>query len=614
MSKNHIILTSIILIITCGFLVYANSLSGEFIRDDNALIRDNPYIRSTQGVLKYFRNNIAMGSGQQWNSYRPLQMVTYYLDYYLWKLNAKGYRLTNIFLHILVALSIYWLITILFRDQLLSLLCSIFFVIHPIHTQAISYISGRADSLALLFMLLCFIFYIRYLRTKNVILYVLIVLTYVLALFSRENSLILPALLLLYHFTFKKKLKSKAYPSILLVSFIYILLRLTVLRSLLFNISYSTTLLERVPGFFVAITNYTRLMLFPFNLHAGYGRGVFSLSEPRAILGMVISFCLLTYAFRKRNTNNLVFFAIYWFFIGLLPQSNLYPINAYMAEHWLYLPSIGFFLILAKGISYLYKTKQFKIIALVFIIILSGFYAYLTTRQNRYYWREPIAFYKRNLEYAPNNFMEYNNLGLAYYQIGKIPEAITAYKQAIEIKPDFVQAYNNLASAYEDIGKREEAIALLKQAIEIMPEFVKAYYNLGAIYSAHGKNQEAIAAYKQAIKIKPDFAEAYYNLGLIYYAINKNEEAIDAYKQAIKADPRYAEAYNNLGLAYHNIGRNQAAIDSLKKAIKINSNYAQAYNNLGAICSAHGQNQEAITAYKQAIKIKPDLPEAHNNL
>jgi len=207
-KKKHIFF-SVFLIIILGFVVYGNSFHNDFFWDDKALIEDNRYVKDWSSISQTFTQDIGAGGDKKWNFYRPLQMVTYMGDYSLWKLNAKGYHLTNIVLHIFVALCIYWLMNVIFNNNFLSSLTGMLFIVHPVHTEAVTYIAGRADSLALLFMLLCFIFYIKSPPSKRIGQYLLMVLSYTLALLSKESSLILPALLLLYHISFNKKVRVK---------------------------------------------------------------------------------------------------------------------------------------------------------------------------------------------------------------------------------------------------------------------------------------------------------------------------------------------------------------------------------------------------------------------
>ena len=170
MIKTKDIVISVALLIVLGFVVYGNSLCGEFLYDDILLVRDNIHIKDWTQIGSIFTKSIGSGYfAGKLVSYRPLQMFTYMIDYSLYGLDVRGYHLTNTLIHILVALAVYWFINILYKKNILSLLASLLFLVHPIHTEAVSYISGRADPLAALFMLLCFIFYIKCIRLNKII-------------------------------------------------------------------------------------------------------------------------------------------------------------------------------------------------------------------------------------------------------------------------------------------------------------------------------------------------------------------------------------------------------------------------------------------------------------
>lgn len=647
--KNRAAFISVILIIILGFGVYWNSLNGKFVWDDEDLIKNNIYIKSPAYIPEIFKQDIEAGAGKRSSLYHPVQMLSYLADYSFWKSNVIGYHFTNILLHILAALALYRLITVICGNATLSLFTSILFVVHPLHAEAVTYMSGRSDPLFTLFILISFIFYVKYLDTKKIYSYVFMLVSYILALLSKEFSIIFPALLLLYHYTFKKRLDLKVFLPILCAACIYIISRMTILRYLLPGPPpMPTTVLQRMPGFSAAIANYARLLFLPFGLHMEYGNKIFSWLDPRAASGIIIILSFLFYGLKKRREDRLIFFGIGWFFLSILPVSNLYPINAYMAEHWLYLPSIGFFIILARGLAYLYnKNLNLKVFTLIFITILVTFYSYLTIRQN-VYWKEPIVLYKRTLAYAPDSAGIHNNLGNVYKEMGETKEAIASYERALEIDPNLVEAYNNLGNAYSDTGKTEEAIALFKKAIEINPNYAEVYNNLGVTYIELGKNEEAISffkealkanpyyvisynnignaytamrwtkmaihAYERAIEVDPDYVLAYCNLGDSYMDIEKPQEAIELYKKAIRIDPAFITGYNSLGIAYHVTGRHNEAVSSFKDAIKIDPKDAAAYNNLGNVYITTGKNKEAVDSLDRAIEIYPDYAEAYNNL
>ncbi len=570
----------IILIIVLGLAVYSSALKGAFIWDDEHLVENNASIRTWSDIPQVFTQDIGDGAGgRKYSFYRPVQMLSYKLDHSFWKLNPLGYHLTNIILHILVALCLYGMVRTLFGDAFLAGLVGILYVVHPVHTEAVTYIAGRADSLSLLFMLTCFHFYIRSLSSRKLGDHILVVLCYALALLSKEHSLILPALLALYHFSFKKKVDSKVFLSVVGLAVFYIVLRMTALKSLTPGEVYNTTLADRLPGFFVAFFSYIKLLLFPFDLHMEYGRTLFTWSDPKAALGLALFIGIMVFLFTRKRKNALVFFAIGWYLLALFPVSNLYAINAYMAEHWLYLPSVGFFLLVAKGISVLHDQKDMKPVALLLMAGLTIFYGTLTFRQNEY-WREPLGFFKRTLIYAPESPAIHYNLGNIYVDKKQLNEAVSAYKQAIKLKPRYDEAYNNLGNVYSDIGRVNEAIGFYQEAIEITPDFIDAHYNLGNAYDQLGQREEAVRVYKQAIKIDPGYVQAHNNLGVAYAALNQIDEAIASYKKAIELDPNHANAYFSLGNVYRAMGRWKEAAAAYKKAVELNPADAEAHQYL----------------------------------
>jgi len=602
----------ILLIAILGFTVYSNSLDGKFIWDDRYLIKENVYVKNPSRIDKIFTESIGHGAGIKSNSYRPLQMLTYMAEYATWNLNVRGYHLTNIILHILAAISLYWLITILFNSTHIALLTGILFVVHPIHTEAVAYISGRADPLAFAFMIMALIFYIKSTSPKNILFVALMSISYILALLSRENSLMLPVLILIYHLTFPRRdrgiIRLGTCLSILFgISFVYLILRTHFIKAAIPHLLSDTTVLERIPGFFVAIVEYIRLLFLPFNLHMEYGDRIFSVFSPLVITGVVIALSALFFAVKMRKSNPLVFFSVFWFFIALLPVSNLYPATAYMAEHWLYLPSLGFFLLLAYVIDFVWRKPGNRPLARVFAVGLIAFYSILTIKQN-VYWKEPIPFYTRTLKYAPDSYRVYNDLGIEYYGMGRKEEAITQYEEAIKLDPEPARAYSNLGVAYRELGRNKEAIEAYKKAIEIDSGLAEAYNNLGVAYEDIGGKKQAKDSYGKAVAINPYLAEAHSNLGNIYSSEVNYEDAIRCYNKAIKADPHYGNTYNNLANVYKARGNYKEAISLYQKAIERDAKpLAAVHNNLALAYLLAKQHDLAIKHYDKAGQLGHEL-------
>jgi tetratricopeptide (TPR) repeat protein len=605
-SKRSLII-SIGIIIALGFTIYANSINGQFVWDDNSFIKDNQYIKSAGNIPDIFSTNIGKGVGKVYSLYRPLQMLTYMVDYSLWGLDVKGYHITNIVLHILAALALFYLTFILFGNRSISFFAAALFMVHPVHTGAVASISGRADPMAALLLLLAMISYV-----KGRIFWTIT--AYALALLTRENALVLPLLILAYHYSLKAELKAGRFLPVLGVTVLYIAFRATVLSSLLPHTSAGTTALQRLPGFFAAMGGYVRLLLAPIGLHMIYGKRLFGWTDPAVIAGALLFTALIVSIVRSKG-RPIAFFSLSWFAITLLPQSNLYPINAYMAEHWLYLPSMGAALLAASAISSLRTPRP----AAIFVILLTAF-SFLTIKQNLY-WKTAEGFYKKTLEYVPDSAWIYNNLGNVYYYSGREEEALECYEKALSVDSSFQNTYYNLANIYHGFGKAERAVQLLEKAVSLNPEYAHAYNNLGVAYYDLKRYDKAKAAYRRAISLKPDFADAHFNLGNFYYYSDRAEEAVTSYNKAIGIEPRHSEAHKNLSLIYGSTGKNGLAIKHLNILLDIDpedgvarTNLAIASNGLGVEKARSEDMPGAIEMFKKAIREKKDYASAHINL
>lgn len=539
----------LILIAILGFSLYLNSLNGKFIWDDEHLVKNNVYLKNGSRTLEVFATDIGAGSGVRYRFYRPLNILTYIIDHRFWSFDVRGYHLTSLLLHITAALLVYAFTRLLFGNKIISFLAGIFFVAHPAHLEAVAWISGRPDILSLIFMLLSFIFYIKAPQGKNALFSFAILLSYALALLSKENAIIFPALLLFYHYAFKKKVVTGRFLSIISLLFIYLAVRALVLGGFFLRLQDLAGISERLPLFFAAISQYVKLLVFPYDLHADYGIGAFSITDLGVLFG--IGFVLLSsiYAFVIRKKGALLFFSTAWFFLALLPVSGIYPLYSYVGERYLYTPSVGFFLILAKILNDMYETKRLRIFAIALTVSLVSFYSFLTIRQTGY-WKEPTAFYEKTLKYVPDSPTVNNNLGILYSETGRTDEAEKLYRKAILANPAYPKSYNNLGNIYYGKGDYEKAVRLYRKAIAKDPDYAEAYYNLANLYKDMRNYEYAVILYNKAIGINPNYLIAYNNLGGVYNVMGKDAEAIFCYEKALSIDPAESVVSKNLKAAY----------------------------------------------------------------
>jgi len=294
-----------------------------------------------------------------------------------------------------------------------------------------------------------------------------------------------------------------------------------------------TTFPERLPGFFVAITEYIKLLLIPFNLHAEYGNKLFQAFDVRVLIGALILFLSLALSFRYRKRNVSISFGLLWFFIALVPVSNLYPVNAFMAEHWLYFPSLGLLLVLAKVFTYFYRKRGGKIVSSVVFSLLVFYYSSVTIAQNNY-WREPVQFYERTLKFSPESSKTLNNLANEYADMGLSDKAIPLYEKAIEVDPKSYDVYFNFGNIYKNMGAYKKSIPLYQKTIALNPRHYQAYNNLGVAYYQTGQYAKAVQSYKNAARLIPSDGGIYFNLGRAHEKAGDKQKAEEAFKQATR--------------------------------------------------------------------------------
>lgn len=476
--------------------VYSSALSGQFIWDDDYLVRDNQYLTSWSHLPQIFSKDINAGADSFCGFYRPLQILSYRVDYLVWKLEPPGYHLTNILLHALAA----WLFFLLaegFAGRPAALFASFLFLVHPVQTEAVAYISGRADLLAAIFIFLGIL--IERKRPWSVA-------AYALALLSKESALVFPAILWAWRrFALKEKSGFGAFCPYLVVSAVYLGLRSTVLVPWAVPID-AGSLVQRLPGIFAAFFGYFRTIFWPWSgLHMEYGQRFFGWSEPEVLRGLAIFMMTVTGTWFAAKKKSAAFFGLSWFWIAWIPVSGLFPLLATMAEHWLYLPLPGLFL--AAGMFM--KTKRATILGIVALGLFS-----VTTYLQNFYWSDPVSFSKTTLRYVPGSYRAEYTLGLYYGSIGEKARAAGHYERAFTLHPGYTEAYYNLANLLASVHEDEEAIKYYLKAIEAGPSYAAAYNNLANVYSRKGEKDKAVEYYKKCLELEPKNAAALKNFNL----------------------------------------------------------------------------------------------------
>jgi len=628
-----------VLLVIC-LVGFFNTFANDFVWDDPYLISDNQYIRDYRNIplfftSHYWRNLHPLQSFQE--QYRPLRTTTFAIDYYLWKLKPAGYHISNLFFHMVNVVLIFFLVSAIgsmsennghensVRCQMLMglpFLTAALFAVHPVHTESVTYIKNRSDLLAFLFFLSSFLLFVRsgtfasgMLRFLSVICSLL---CFVLALLSKEMALTLPAIMVLYALCFQERTERfriffRVVPY-LLVILLYFWFRQMMLGNSgqagnEFQLSTGRHLLTIIQTY----GTYLALLVLPVNLNAERAFIIpESVMEPGVMLSLGVLLVISIVTVRAWRRPGILFFAIMFMLLALLPASNIIFLETRpIAEQRLYFPSLGFCLLSAWCIHYLYcrgingaRSKVTRAVAWSLAgLVISG-YGLLTIQRNRD-WRDPMTFYARTLESNPGSPRIHNNLGAELAAAGRHQEATAHFQNALRLYPAYTRAHNNLGVELGKTGCTDEAIKHYEQALKIDPEYVPAHYNLATTMLEKGQPETAIIHYNAVIQLSPNHVEAMNNLGLAYYFSDRQEEAMNCYLAALRIQPGYESAMNNLGAALIKTENMEETICRLSAGPLLDDQLVNLYNSIASIYLRQGRAGQARAFYEQALRHDP---------
>ncbi|MGD0036094.1 MAG: tetratricopeptide repeat protein [Bacteroidota bacterium] len=591
---------SFLLIALTAFIVYSNSFDCQFHLDDESGIVNNQQITR----LSYFNNR------EYWlNAHRPLAFFSFALNYHFGKLDVWGYHLVNLLIHIVAGIFVFLLVKLILdlnnynnykivkHKNLFVLLASLFFVVHPLQTQAITYIVQRMASMSAMFCIMSLYFYswgrVEHVRNskvfKAILLYLLALATGILGVMTKQNAIIFPFVFLLFEFCFIRSKENKIFKNYIIISLStlvvvcvsFLFFNREILTSVTYGANINST--DYLINQFIVIVKYLLLVILPINQCADYGNITYGFPYIKSfwrfdVIGCFLLllglFTLAVYLFKK---NKAFSFGIFWFFLTLSVESSILPIADPMFEHRMYLPMVGVSISLVSSVfMILPKLKTTYIYSCIALLI---FVLGILSHSRNEIWKNELTLWTDATENAPNNARAWYSKGKALEELGKLEEAIKSYDKAVEIQPEYYYAWNNKGNVLDELGKHEEAINSYDIAIGIKPGYYEAWNNKGTTVALLGKREEANKCFDKVIEINPESYEAWYNKGANLVLEGKNEEAIKCYDKVLAMKPYMYEAWNRKGAVLEKLGRYKEAIQCYDKALQINPNFISALNN-----------------------------------
>ena len=649
--------------------IYSNSLHGPFLFDDIPHITEAPSIQISRIDFESLKKAANSAEGR-----RAVPRLTFALNYFFDQYNSFGYHLVNVIVHILNGIILFYLFEMTlvkagFRPDCnqasdlrkgkigsgkIAFFATLLWVVNPLHTQSVSYIVQRMNSMAAMFCLLSLLLYICgrniqlnldncsktfFHEDKNennqiclkllnswfspcLLWYAGSLMFWGLAVNCKENAAILPAIMFLYEWCFfqdanstwlKKRIK-------IIAGIFALLVLLTIIATGLKPIEKFSSIQDFANGQFTYIERiltqprvilyYIFLLFFPHpkRLNFDYDFPLsHSLTDPWStgvsIFAIIIILFISIISIKKER---LLSFCILWYFITLSVESSIIPLGI-IFEHRTYLPSMFISLIVVMFIFRFISPLWISNVIIITAIIISGFWTY----ERNFIWSDEVIFWRNSSEKSPKKARPISNLGCALVKQGKVEEGIAYFNKALEINPNHVKAHNNLGQALEKIGKLDDAISHYKVAVELKPGYKKAQKNLASAFEKKNIIDEAIKTLSNVLQISPDFEEAHNHLGVLYLRKNNKIASQYHFEKAVLINPNYAVGFFNLGNLYVEQGKFQQAFNCFEKALQIDPNFAEVHCKLGNIHLKQHNIDNAIQHYNKALQQDPELAEVY---
>ena len=556
-----------------GLLIYSPCLTGPFILDDYDLTETFSAVRL--GEL-----------GPLIRSGRPLLYASYIANHRLTGFDPFSFHLTNILLHCLNAFLLWrFLAALLTADRVGGLLDShwrqfviyavpLLFLTSPIQTESVAYISSRSEVLGATFYLSAMWVFAGPLRTKRPWMTAFLVMfLFAAAVTCKQDKLTLPLVILLMDYLILARrnfsLLRESWPTYALFGtgtvfgFAAVVVPFLFVKSAGVNLLWTEYLFTQFRMYFL----YMRLLLVPFGLNLDWDiHPSASLWNQLSWLALIVLITLAGAAVYYRRRAPLTVFAGVFFFIVLAPTSSFVPLLDFATEHRLYIPSIGFFVVVAVALASAFDSSRptaYLMLAAVVIIYSAG------TFQRSRVWADELLLWQDTARKSPDKYRVQNWLGKAYFERKQYTAALRVWQKAEErVEPGSKEhgaSLANLGVAHSSLQDYSRAVEYHKRAIDISPEVTQFWVNLATAQIQSGRHEEGWRSFQEAIEIDAIRPEIYLLRGQEYYRQGEYAKAVLDFRAAIElrafpykqAGPEDQTAQQYLRMAEEMLSRKQ---------------------------------------------------------
>ncbi len=538
-------LVAVIVLVSVG--TYGNTLFNGFVYDDTLQILDNHWIRDVRNIPQIFLSNVWGFSGEHVsNYYRPLMHVIYMMTYYLFGLAPWGFHLMNVLLHAVSSVLVFGLSRRLLDEVLPAtapsplappFMAALLFATHPVHTEAVAWLGGIPDLSFTLFFLLSLYLYLRSHdadRPSRGIMYLLSVICFALATLCKEPALTLPIIIVAYDLLLRKETLSfsssvKRYAPFLGVAGLYFVVRFAVLHALTPMKSHDNMdFFQLAVNVFSLLAQYFQKLLLPVDLNAYYVfHPIGSAFDTRGIVSLIFMSILAYLCYISIKKSKAAFWCLLLIVIPLLPALYIPAFKeSAFAERYLYLPSVGFVLLIALSLRWVMTNRPRAAGTTTFVLAALACLFALATVDRNAIWKNNITLWSDTARKSPDSANVQGDLGDALVRAGLVDEGRKHLNMALSLKPELVKQFLDKGIVYFNMGFIDKAIEEFETALLYKPDSAEAHNNLGAAYGEKGMTDKAIAHFEAAVKIKPHDPTFKFNLAGAYRKRSAGDAAI----------------------------------------------------------------------------------------
>ena len=558
----------LILAIT-SFFAYFPTFFHQFTHfDDYVQIVENPYLHnfSINSIAEIFTNTFV-------GMYQPVTTLISGITIALFGLEGSSIHILSWLIHLINGILVFKiLIRFLTNTTALYILVALF-VLHPLQVESVAWASALSTLVFSFFVMLSFIHYLNFSTSNKKRDYLLTLLFFIIGCFAKSAAIFLPLLLVAYDWfkdkTFRVNYLNKIPFVIIAIIFGIITLLSRQSSGHLSDLSETYGFLDRIFLICHSILFYPLKFLTPFELSAFYPYPkliegnlpwLFYLSLP-----ILTGLLFLVFKFRKHS---LVWFGMLWYFVSIGLVLQFIPIgNQLTTDRYVYLPMIGFLLILGHFLSKI-KSKP----VLFSFLIIPVFFGILSHKRTAI-WENDKTLWNSVLNIYPNVAQAYNNLGSYALKQNKPKVAFSQFNRAIQLQGNYADAYSNRGNIYSQKGQTRKAIKDFSRAIELQPH-ADAYFNRANEYSKLKKLELAISDYSNSIALNPN-EDTYTNRAFTYLNQNKIKLAKADLKTAVLLNPKFDRAYFLSGMIELNTGDKESACNYFEKSANLGNQAAK---------------------------------------